>query len=59
MTEKEIREIWEAYNKEYGLDMEMPETLVEDVKSFSMHDVQYEMAMGSSFDDAMQRGMNF
>ena len=59
MTKAEIKAIWEAYNKEYGLDMEMPEGMEEDIENFRMEDVEYEMAMGSSFDDAMQRSMVF
>lgn len=53
------KEIWESLNKEYGSDIEMPEDMAEDLKNFNMADVEYEMAMGSSFDDAMQRSMAF
>lgn len=53
------KEIWEELNKKYGTYMEMFEDMEEDLADFSMDDVRYEMAMGSSFDDAMQRSMKF
>lgn len=59
MSRQEVNAIWEAYNKEYGLDMEMPAELMEDLENFSMDDVMFDMAMGDSFDGAMQRTMNF
>lgn len=49
------KEYWAELNKMYGLDMEMPEELEAD--NFSMSDVEYEMAMGKSFDGAMQSKM--
>lgn len=49
MTDKEY---WEELNKEYGLDLEMPEEL-----NLDMEAVKYDMAMGMSFDSAMQNNM--
>lgn len=43
---------WDELNKMYGLDLEMPEEL-----KLNMSAVQYDMAMGSSFDDAVQRNL--
>ena len=48
---------WEELNKMYGTDIEMPKALEEDVANFNMSDVAYEMAMGGSFDGAMQKNM--
>ena len=59
MSRQEIEAMWKEYNEMYGLDMEMPEGMIEDLENFSMKDVEYEMAMGGSFDGAMQRTMNF
>lgn len=52
-----IKEYWDELNKMYGLDLEMPVGLEEDAKNFKMSDVQFDMAMGKSFDAAMQSGM--
>lgn len=46
------KEYWEELNKEYGLDLEMPEELNSDVSA-----IQYDMAMGMSFDAATQNNM--
>lgn len=46
------KEYWEELNREYGLDLEMPEEL-----NLDMGAVQYDMAMGMSFDAAMQNNM--
>ena len=55
---EEISKFWDELNKMYGLDLEMPKELEKDAENFKMNDVQYEMAMGKSFDAAMQSGMN-
>lgn len=52
-----VKEYWDELNKMYGLDLEMPKGLEEDAKNFNMKDVEYEIAMGKSFDGAMQRSM--
>ena len=57
VNNKEVRimtakEYWEELNKEYGLDLEMPEELSLDVSA-----IQYDIAMGMSFDAATQNNM--
>ena len=47
-----VKEYWDELNEMYGLDLEMPEELAKSTK-----DVQFDMAMGKSFDAAMQSGM--
>lgn len=51
------KEYWDELNKMYGLDLEMPLGLEEDAENFKMSDVLIEMALGDSFDGAMQRNM--
>lgn len=46
------KEYWEELNREYGLDLEMPEEIKLDIAA-----VQNDMAMGMSFDAAMQNNM--
>lgn len=43
------KEYWNELNKMYGLDLEMPNEIKLDMSA-----VQYDMAMGNSFDAAMQ-----
>lgn len=57
MTRAEIKAIWEELNKENGLDMEMPEELVDWANDFDEADFQYRLAMGDTFDGAMQHTM--
>ena len=51
MTRKTVEEYWNELNKMYGLDLELP-------KDFDLNpktdEIAYEMAMGKSFDNAMQ-----
>lgn len=51
---KEIEAIWKELNEQWGTDLEIPEGMEEDIENFSMSAVRYEMAMGSSFDAAVQ-----
>lgn len=46
-----IKEYWNELNEMYGLNLEMPEELK------SAHGVQFDMAMGKTFDSAMQNNM--
>ena len=55
---EDIIKLWNELNEMYGLDLEMPTGLKEDVENFKMSGVLYEMAMGKSFDSAMQNNMN-
>lgn len=48
MTNAE-KEYWDALNKEYGLDLEMPKEILLDMAA-----VQFDIAMGHSFDSSMQ-----
>ena len=43
---------WDELNKMYSLDLEAPEGFKLDMSA-----VQYDMAMGSSFDNAVQRNL--
>lgn len=52
-----VKEYWAELNEMYGIDIEMPSELENDVANFKMSDVEYEMAMGGSFDGAMQKNM--
>lgn len=52
-----IKEYWDELNRMWGTDIELPEGIEQDVEHFSMSDVLYDVAMGNSFDNAMQRGM--
>ena len=46
------KEYLEELNKEYGLNIEMPEEL-----NFNMSAVQFDLSMGMSFDAAMQNNI--
>lgn len=59
MSEAQIKAYWNELNAMYGTETEMPEGLIDDATNFNMNDVKYEMAMGKTFDDAMQSSMNF
>lgn len=59
MSRQEIEAIWKEYNEMYGLDMEMPEELVDWTNNFDEADFQHRLAMGDTFDGAMQHTMNF
>lgn len=43
---------WKELNEMYGLDLEMPKEIKLDMSA-----VHYDMAMGSGFDDAVQRNL--
>lgn len=47
-----VGEYWNKLNKMYGLELEIPEEIKIDPKA-----VEYEMAMGKSFDSAVQNKM--
>lgn len=59
MSRQEIEAIWKEINEQNGLDMEMPEELVDWVNNFDEADFQYRLAMGDTLDAAMQHTMNF
>jgi transcription elongation factor GreA-like protein len=56
MMNETIKEYWEELNNMWGTDIELPEGLEQDIEQ-SLSDVLYDVAMGNSFDNAMQRGM--
>ena len=49
----DIKAYWNELNKMYGLDLEMPEEIKFDAAEF-----HNDLAMGASFDSAMQKNMN-
>ena len=59
MSRSEVKAFWEEYNKEYGLEMDFPEELVDWLENFDDAEFNHRLAMGDSFDSAMQYTMNF
>ena len=51
MTREELK-YWNELNEMYGLNLEAPESI-----DLDMDAVEYDMAMGCSFDDAIQRNL--
>ena len=49
------REYWKELNEMYGTNLDFPEGL--ETEDFSMNDVLFDMAMGETFDGAMQKNM--
>ena len=49
------KEYWEELNKMYGTDLEMPENIDGIV---DMSDIEFDVAMGMSWDAAMQKDMD-
>ena len=50
---EEISKFWNELNEMYGLNLEMPKEL-----KISATDVQFDMAMGKTFDSAVQSRKN-
>jgi len=55
-----VKEFWDELNKMYGTDVKMPagidgDTEISDNEDLS--DIEFDMAMGMSFDAAMQKDM--
>ena len=55
-----VKEFWDELNKTYGTDLEMPAGIDGDAEiseDEDMSDIEFDMAMGMSFDAAMQKNM--
>ena len=55
------KEFWDELNKMYGTDVKMPAGIDGDAElsdNEDLSDIEFDMAMGMSFDAAMQKDMD-